>query len=67
MAVCFDWNDDGIADHIGLVVSPPESGSAFHTVEGNTSSGSAGSQSNGDGVYQRTRYVSDVICFCSFA
>jgi peptidoglycan hydrolase-like protein with peptidoglycan-binding domain len=67
MAVCFDWNDDGVADHIGLVVDPPESGSAFHTVEGNTSSGSAGSQSNGDGVYQRTRYVSDVICFASFS
>lgn len=64
--VCFDWGDDGVADHVGLVVDPPGKGSSFHTVEGNTSSGSSGSQSNGDGVYQRTRYVSDVVCFASF-
>ena len=45
----------------------PSRAPAFHTVEGNTSSGMGGSQSNGDGVYQRTRYVSDVICFASFS
>jgi peptidoglycan hydrolase-like protein with peptidoglycan-binding domain len=64
--VCYDWEGDGVADHVGLVVDPPGSGSSFHTVEGNTSSGTSGSQSNGGGVYQRTRYVSDVVCFARF-
>jgi peptidoglycan hydrolase-like protein with peptidoglycan-binding domain len=66
-ALClFDWGNDGVADHIGFVVEGPGSGSSFHTVEGNTSGGNGGSQSNGDGVYQKTRYVSDVVCFATF-
>jgi hypothetical protein len=62
----FDWNDDGIADHIEIVTLGPGRGNSFHTIGGNTSSGMGGPQSNGDGVYQRTRYVSDVICFVTF-
>jgi hypothetical protein len=64
--VTFDWNDDGVADHVGFVVDGPGAGSSFHTVEGNTSAGSSGSQGNGDGVYQRTRYLADVCLFASF-
>lgn len=51
--VLFNW-DGGVVDHVGLVekvLSP----TALQTIEGNTSSSTAGSQSNGGGVYRRTR------------
>ena len=51
--VFFDWNVDGLADHVGIVKSFTDT--TITTYEGNTSSGNAGSQSNGDGVYERTR------------
>ena len=51
--ICFDWDGDGIADHVGLVEA--NYGSWVQTIEGNTSSGAAGSQSNGGGVYRRSR------------
>jgi hypothetical protein len=44
--------------HIGVCVE--RNGDTLTTIEGNTSSGSSGSQSNGGGVYQRTRYRGDV-------
>lgn len=46
--------------HVGIVESV--SGSSVVTIEGNTSSGSGGSQSNGDGVYRRTRSKSLISC-----
>lgn len=52
--VCFDWDKDGIADHVGLFdkrLTP----TTFSTVEGNTSSTDGGSQSNGGGVYRKVR------------
>ena len=58
--VLFDWNPsagDG-ADHVGIVES--NNGSYLTTIEGNTSSGSSGSQSNGGGVWRRTRAYSTV-------
>lgn len=51
--VFYDWNGDGLADHVGIVVAFDDS--SITTYEGNTSSGVAGSQSNGGGAYQRTR------------
>lgn len=57
--VCFDWDGDGIADHVGFVER--NYGSYYQTIEGNTSSGASGSQSNGGGVYRRTRNLSSVI------
>lgn len=51
--ICFDWDGDGLADHVGLVEA--NYGSWVQTIEGNTSSGAAGSQSNGGGVWRRTR------------
>jgi len=42
------------ADHTGLVVDVKPDGTVV-TVEGNTSSGSGGSQNNGGGVYKRER------------
>lgn len=57
--VFFDWNHDGIADHTGIVTA--NKGSYIETIEGNTSSGRRGSQSNGGGVYRRARSLSVVL------
>lgn len=51
--ICFDWDGDGLADHVGLVEA--NYGAWVQTIEGNTSSGAAGSQGNGGGVWRRTR------------
>ena len=56
--VLFDWGGDGVPDHIGFVET--NKGSYIQTIEGNTSSGTSGSQSNGGGVYRRTRSWSTV-------
>lgn len=47
--------------HVGIVVSA--TASTVTCVEGNTSAGSGGSQSNGGGVYERTRSRSVVVGF----
>ena len=55
--VLFRWdgnvNDFSYSDHVGIVEL--NRGSYIQTIEGNTSSGTSGSQSNGGGVYRRTR------------
>lgn len=51
--VLYDFNHDGGCDHIGIVVY--NDGHELTTIEGNTSSGEAGSQHAGNGVYRRTR------------
>jgi len=59
--VCYDFDGDGrFDDHIGIVVKVLSIGPTLtlQTVEGNTSSGVAGSQGDGDGVFLRTRVVS---------
>lgn len=65
--VLYDFDGDGQTDdHIGIIVKvkhlPSTKGKlfgsyVFTTVEGNTGSGKVGSQSDGDGVYIRTRIV----------
>lgn len=57
--VVFDWAGDGIADHIGIADPDPAS-ALYRSVEGNTSSGSRGSQSNGGGVWVRYRSRSQI-------
>lgn len=53
-AVLYDWQGDGEADHVGLLVRKNPDGS-ITVVEGNAQPGSGGDQSNGGGVYVRTR------------
>jgi hypothetical protein len=52
--VTYTFPHIGVVDHV--------SGDVLYTVEGNTSSGSSGSQSNGGGVYARKRSRSEVVC-----
>lgn len=58
--VCYRFDRDDWPDHIGIVdkvLSLPRGGRPYlvRVLEGNTSRGVAGSQSNGGGVYLRTR------------
>lgn len=50
----FNW-DGGVVDHVGLYTGATLADGSIQTVEGNTSSSNAGSQSNGGGVFVRTR------------
>lgn len=51
----FDWNwATPATNHVGILEKVLPSGN-YQTIEGNTSSGPSGSQSNGGGVYRRTR------------
>ena len=59
--VIFNWNGGG-TDHVGIVEKNLGSG-VLQTIEGNTSSGAAGSQSSGNGVWRRRRsgYIAAII------
>lgn len=59
--VMFDWQGDGVADHIGIVEENHPDEGWMQTIEGNTSPGIGGSQSNGGGVYRRSRNYSSII------
>jgi len=56
--VCFDWQGDGVFDHIGFFEQwlNRDQGS-FQTCEGNTSPDDSGSQSDGGMVCRKTRNV----------
>ena len=56
--VFFDWDHSGDCDHVGIVEAAGSS--QVTTIEGNTSAGNSGSQSNGDGVYRRYRSYSQI-------
>ena len=58
--IFFDWQGDGESDHVGIVTKN-HGGSYFETIEGNTSSGASGSQSNGGVVARRVR-TSGAVC-----
>ena len=51
--VYFDFPGGESTDHVGMFLS--RDGDTVYTIEGNTSSGDSGSQSNGGGVFRRTR------------
>ena len=55
--VLFDWNGDGVADHIGLIISKNADGS-YTTVEGNTANSN---YSNGGWVLKMIRYQWQII------
>ena len=57
--ILFQWNKDGVADHVGRIVS--KGSGTYDTIEGNTSGTDAGSQSNGGGVYERTRGINGTV------
>lgn len=59
--VMFDWQGDGVADHIGIVEENHPDEGWMQTIEGNTSPSNGGSQSNGGGVYRRARNYSSII------
>ncbi len=57
-ALAFDWDGDGVADHIGFAEAPHNAW--VQTIEGNTSLGDTGSQSDGGVVARRARDWDDV-------
>jgi hypothetical protein len=59
--VFYDWQGDGVSDHTGIVIGV--SGRNFTAIEANTSPDNRGSQSNGGGVYIRTRPISSALGF----
>jgi hypothetical protein len=59
--VCYDWDHDGIADHVGLFERwEDRKRGFFYAIEGNTA---VGNDSNGGEVMRRERYTSFVQVF----
>ena len=58
--VLYSWKQNGVADHVGIVVTPPRGGVSFVAIEGNTA---IGADSDGGEVMVRQRQVRDVIAF----
>jgi hypothetical protein len=54
---CYDWEGDGVCDHIGIVKTKPDVHGTFTAVEGNTT---VGNDSNGGEVMVRSRNVAQV-------
>lgn len=59
--VFFQFDDDAQPDHVGIVKWNNTALKYLNVIEGNTSSGKTGSQSNGDGVYLKKRSYSLVM------
>jgi CHAP domain-containing protein len=55
--VTFDWEQNGVADHVGLFEKWVTPGQSFQAIEGNTS---VGNDSNGGQVMRRERAISTV-------
>lgn len=58
----FDFIKDGTPEHIGFVEEVHNDGT-ITTIEANTSNTHKGSQSNGDGVYEKKRYLKSCLGF----
>jgi len=58
--VCYDWEHNGVADHIGIVDVATAVGTTMYVIEGNTSTSS---DSNGGEVMRRRRNFSQVAAF----
>jgi cell wall-associated NlpC family hydrolase len=59
--VFFQFDTDAQPDHVGIVIKNRKRRKQLVCVEGNTSPGTSGSQSNGGGVYRRVRSYSEVM------
>jgi hypothetical protein len=53
--VFFQFDEDAMPDHVGIVKFHNKALKYIQVYEGNTSSGKTGSQSNGDGFYLKKR------------
>lgn len=58
--VCFDWGQDGVSDHIGVLATKVTPNGNFRAIEGNTA---FGDDSNGGKVMERDRNTSQVQVF----
>lgn len=58
--VCYDWEGNGVADHVGLFEKWIDPDHTFKAIEGNTA---VGNDSNGGEVMRRDRNVSSVKAF----
>jgi len=58
--VLYSWKQDGVANHVGIVLTPVDANGNFTTIEGNTS---ASDYSNGGEVQVQSRNLSTVIAF----
>jgi hypothetical protein len=59
--VLYSWRQNGVADHVGIVLTPVDKNGNFQNCEGNTS---ISSDDNGGSVMIRTRNTRSVIAFC---
>jgi hypothetical protein len=59
--VFFQFDDDAAPDHVGIVKYHNTRFKYLKVYEGNTSSGKAGSQSNGDGFYLKKRNYATIM------
>ena len=59
--VFFQFDNDAQPDHVGIVAKNMKRIKTLRTVEGNTSEGNKGSQSNGGGVYTKKRSYATVM------
>jgi len=59
--VFFQFDEDAQPDHVGIVKSHNKTLKFVWVYEGNTSSGKAGSQSNGDGFYLKKRTYNTIM------
>lgn len=57
----YQFDADPASDHVGIVVKNNKLRKTLVTYEGNTAADGSGSQSNGNGVYQKTRSYSEVM------
>ena len=58
--VLYSWNRDGVANHVGIMLTPVDNNGGFSAIEGNTS---PASDSNGGEVMIRQRNARDVVGF----
>lgn len=58
--VLFDWNGDGVPDHVGIVLDPPGKRTTYTTIEGNTS---GDNPSDGGCVAIQSRNMSVTVAF----